>query len=325
VRAGIRRIRDRLLAEHLGMDVKTMSAAFDRAGSLCSLIDSRQTADRTLTAITPVTNQTVAPSATFRATLDPAEPIGFGAAVEHLVPSVEVTGRGSPLRIWILPAIAILAAVASSPAISARPEFHTVRDTLAGTSSLPPALWIGTLAFLAAGLLLVPLELLTIAAAVAFGPVRGGMVAAIGSVALAVVGYVAGRAIGAAGVARWISGRSYRSARQLGAHGVVGVVVLRLSSVASAGAIHLLCGAGRVAFVTFMAGTIIGVAPVIGALSALGGLLRGALLHSSMSNAFATIGAAVLLLVLASAMRTFLLIRHFAPSVVGHRDRAEFG
>jgi uncharacterized membrane protein YdjX (TVP38/TMEM64 family) len=307
------------------MDVETLATSLARAGSLRSLIDSRQTANRTLAPIEPVTDQAGAPSAMLRATVDPGEPIGFGAAVEHFLPSVDVTGGGSPLRLWILPGIAILAAVAAAPAISARPEFHTVRETLAGTSALPPALWIGTGAFLIAGLLLVPLELLTIAAALAFGAVRGAMVAAIGSLALAVIGYVAGRAIGAAGAARWTSRRSYRSVGQLGAHGVVGVIVLRLSSVATSGAIHLLCGAGRVAFASFMAGTVIGLAPAIVALSALGGLLRDTLLHPSMSNSLATIGTAVLLLILASAMQTFLLIRQFAPAVASQRERAEFG
>ncbi len=278
-----------------------------------------------MTRIEPLTDHSAASLATLRAAIDPGEPIGFGAAVEHLVPPVEVTGRGSPLRSGSCPQLRSLAAVASSPAINARPEFQSVRDTLAGTSSLPSALWIGLSAFLGAGLLLVPLELLTIAAGVAFGPWRGGMVAAIGSLALAVVGYVASRAIGASGVARWMSRRSYRSARQLGARGVVGVIGLRLSSVAGTGAIHLLCGAGGVQFVTFMAGTVVGMAPAIVALSALGGLLRDALLHPSLSTGLATIGAAVLLLVLASAMRMFLLIRQFAPSVAGHRERAEFG
>lgn len=261
----------------MGMDTEcdlAVEAAGDRRVRAGSLIDSRQTADRTLTPVGPVTDWAAVPSATLRATLDPGEPIGFGPAVEHL---------------------------------------------------LPPALWIGTGAFLTAGLLLVPLELLTVAAAVAFGALRGGMVAAIGSLALAVIGYLAGRAIGAAGVARWISRRSYRSARQLGAQGVVGVIVLRLSSVAGTGAINLLCGAGRGSFVSFIAGTVIGVAPAIVALSALGGLLRDALVRPSMANGLATIGAAVLLLMLASAMRTLLLIRQFAPSVAGHRERAEFG
>jgi uncharacterized membrane protein YdjX (TVP38/TMEM64 family) len=307
------------------MDVETTSSALDRAGSLCALIDSRQSADRTLTPLEPVTDQAAAPSATLRDTVDPDEPIDFGAAVGQLVPPVDVTGRGRSRRLWILPIIAVLAAAAAAPAIGARPEFQTVRDALAGTSTLSPALWIGTSIFLMAGLLLVPLELLTIAAALAFGPLRGGMIAAIGSLALAIVGYLAGRAIGAAGVSRWTSRRSYRSASQLGANGVVGMIVLRLSSVASTGAIHLLCGAGRVPFMTFITGTVIGIAPVIAALSAFGGLLRNALLDPSMANGLAAVGAAVLLLLLAGGMRTFLLIRQFAPSVAGHRNGAEFG
>jgi uncharacterized membrane protein YdjX (TVP38/TMEM64 family) len=176
-----------------------------------------------------------------------------------------------------------------------------------------------------AGLLLVPLELLTIAAAVAFGALSGGLVAAIGSLALAIIGYVAGRAIGASGVAQWVSRRSYRSVRQLGARDVIGVLVLRLSSVASTGAVHLLCGAGRVPFAAYMAGTIVGMVPAIVALSALGGVFRDALLGPSMSNALTTIGVAVLLIVLASAIRTLLLIRQFAPSFAMHRNRAEFG
>ncbi len=325
VRAGIRRIRDRLLAEHLGMEAAAVSAALDGAGPLCALIDSQQASDRTLTPIEPVHDQPAAPSETLRATLDPGEPIGFGATLEQLVPAVDVTGGRSPLRLWILPAIALLAAVVSTSAINARPEFQIVHETLAGTSSLPSALWIGTSVFLIGGLLLVPLELLIIAAAVAFGGLRGGMVAAIGSLALALVGYLAGRAIGADGVARWTSRRSYRSVRQIGARGIMGVIVLRLSSVASTGAIHLLCGAGRVPFLTFMAGTVIGVVPAVVALSILGELLRNALLNSSIANGLVTIAAAVGLLVLASALRTFLLIRQFAPSLAGHRDRAEFG
>ena len=324
VREGIRRIRDRLIAEHLGLGADAVPAALDRAGSLRALIDARQHDDRALIPITPVTG-VAAVSEALRATIDPGEPVGFGAAVAQLVPPVDATGGGSPLRLWILPAIAIAAAMASASAINLRPEFQTVRDALAGTASLPSALWIGTSAFVAAGLLLVPLELLTLAAAVAFGASRGAGIAAIGTLALAVIGYAAGRAIGADGVARWISRRSYRSVRQLGARGVLGVAVLRLSSVASTGAIHLLCGAGRVPFAAYMAGTIIGIAPAIVALSVLGGMMRDTLLQPSVTNGLATIGVAVLLLILAGVVRMLLLIRQFAPSLSGHQSRAEFG
>ena len=325
VRAGIRRIRDRLVAEHLGLAVDAVSPEIERIGSLCALIDAHQGADRTLLPVEPVTDQVAEPSTALRATIDPGEPLGFGPTVTQMVPPVDATGGSTPLRMWILPAIALLAALVTSSAINARPEFQAFRGVLQGTSSLPSALWIGTSAFVVAGLLLVPLELMTIAAAVALGALRGGLVAAAGSLALAVIGYVAGRAIGASGVAHWVSRRSYRSVRQLGARDVIGVLVLRLSSVASTGAIHLLCGAGRVPFRAYMAGTIIGMVPAIVALSALGRVFRDAMLGPSLSNALTTIAVAVLLIVLASAIRTLLLIRQFAPSVAMHRDRAEFG
>jgi phospholipase D1/2 len=324
-RSGIRRIRHRLVAEHLGLAADAVSAKIERLGSLCALIDAHQATDRTLLPIEPVTDQVGEPSAVLRATVDPGEPLGVGPTLANMVPPVEATGGATPLRLWILPALALVAALVTSAAINTRPEFQAVRQALHGTASLPSAVWIGTTAFLAAGLLLVPLELLTLAAAVAFGGMRGGLVAALGSLTLAVIGYVAGRAMRASGVARWVSRRSYRSVRQVGARDAIGVLVLRLSNVASTGAVHLLCGAGRVPFTAYLTGTIIGLVPAIVALSALGSVFREALINPSWSNAITTIAVAVLLIVLAGAIRTLLLIRQFAPSVAMHRDRAEFG
>ena len=103
------------------------------------------------------------------------------------------------------------------------------------------------------------------------------------------------------------------------------MVMLRLASVASAGAIHLVCGAARVPFAAYLAGTVIGLVPAIAALSGLGALLRHTLLNPSVSNGFTTIGAAVLLFALASGLRTVLLLRQFASAVSGHRGSAEFG
>ena len=105
----------------------------------------------------------------------------------------------------------------------------------------------------------------------------------------------------------------------------MGVLVLRLASVASAGAIHLLCGAGRVPFAAFLAGTAIGLIPAVAALTGLGALVRHTMLHPSITNALITVGAALALTACAVTLRTFLLIRQFAPSVSGHRARAEFG
>ena len=158
-----------------------------------------------------------------------------------------------------------------------------------------------------------------------FGGLHGGGVALAGSLAAAVIGYLAGRAIGPAGLSRWMSRRSYRSARQVGARGLAGVLVLQLASIASAGSIHLLCGAIRVPFASYLIGSVIALAPEVVALAGLGALLRRALLQPSLPNGLATIGAALLLIGVAGVLRAFLLTRQFAPSVSSHRSRAEFG
>jgi uncharacterized membrane protein YdjX (TVP38/TMEM64 family) len=174
-------------------------------------------------------------------------------------------------------------------------------------------------------ILLLPPSLVAIVAGLLLGSFQGALVALLASLALAAVGYAAGRMIGRDRLQRWTSRRSYRSARQLGAQDVTGIVVLRLASVASAGAIHLLCGAARLPFSTFLTGTAIGLAPATFALAATGALLHRTLQDPSLSNVLTMIGVALLLLAAAAAIRTVLLIRRFAPSVKSHRTRAEFG
>ena len=314
-RAGIRRMRDRLLAEHLGMPVDDVARELEHAGSVRQLIDSRQGADRTLVPI-DVPAEPATASVVLMAAADPDEPAAFGTAIESLVPAVDATSARSPLRIWILPMVVLATAIAVAMRSS-----HTL-DSIAVA---PASLWIGIASFVAAAILLVPLELLTIAAAVCFGTARGALVAVVGSLGAAVIGYFAGRAIGAGRLTEWVSPRSYRSVRQLSAHSIAAVIVLRLASVASAGAIHLMSGAGRVPFATYLAGTMIALAPTVAALSGLGGLLRQTLLNPTLANGLMTIGAAVLLFALVAALRGFLLIRQFAPAVSRHRTRAEFG
>lgn len=219
----------------------------------------------------------------------------------------------------------VIGIASASSALVRRSEFRVVQDVLEGMPEIGVSLWIGAAAFLLAYVALIPLEVVAIIAGAALGAVRGGLTALLGSIVAAVVGYAAGRMIGPARLARWMNRRSYRSVRQLGARGVLGMIVLRLASVASAGSIHLLCGAGRVPFTTYIVGTLIALTPMVAVLSGLGGLLRQALLTPSVSNAVVTAAATLLVIGAAAALRTFLLIRQFAPAVSLQRERAEFG
>jgi uncharacterized membrane protein YdjX (TVP38/TMEM64 family) len=325
VRAGVGRIRDRLLGEHLGLPPEDVAREIARRGSIRALLDSREDAEHTLVRL-QLPAEPIPLSEVMRAAADPEEPLAVGDGVESLIPRVDAYSAGSPLRIWILPGVVLAAAGAvawRSSASIAQPvqTLQRALDTIPAAS----ALWIGAGVFVLGSLLLIPIELLSIASGAAFGGLRGGLVAFAGSLVAAGAGYAAGRAIGPQGLARWMSRRSYRSGRQLGARGIVGVIVLRLAGVASAGSVHLLCGAGRVPFTRYLVGTVIGLAPPIAALTGLGAMLRRTVIHPSFSNALATIGAAGLLIAAAAGLRTFLLIRQFAPSLTRHRGRAEFG
>jgi phosphatidylserine/phosphatidylglycerophosphate/cardiolipin synthase-like enzyme/uncharacterized membrane protein YdjX (TVP38/TMEM64 family) len=326
-RAGIRDIRNRLVAEHLGLTGGAVARGVERAGSLRAFIDERRDADRALLPLQAITACAGSPlPEAMQALADPDEPIGFGASVTALVPPVDATYQNSPLRLRLLRAVVIAAALASTASVLVgRLEFSTVQDALGTLPTMRGILWIGLGLFLVANLLLVPLESTAVAAGLLLGWPRGGAIALVGSLGAATVGYVAGRALGPASIGRWMSRQSYRSGRQLGARGVIGVLVLRLASVASAGSIHLLCGAARVPFASYIAGTALALAPASAALSGLGALLRQALIRPSVSSWLTAMAAALFLIALASALRSFLLLRQFAPSASRHRERAQFG
>jgi phosphatidylserine/phosphatidylglycerophosphate/cardiolipin synthase-like enzyme/uncharacterized membrane protein YdjX (TVP38/TMEM64 family) len=276
VRDGIRHIRHRLVAEHLGLEPDDVADGVERAGSLRAFIDARAQADHTLARIELTNEEQEEPSEALRAAADPDQPLLSGSLVADVMPPAGVA--------------------------------H-------GLSTMG----------LATNLLLVPPSLVAIIAGIALGALRGALVALLVSLIVATIGYAVGRAIGLARLPRWMSRRAYRSARQLGAQGVTGVMVLRLASVASAGSIHLLGGAAHIPFGSYVTGTLIGITPVCLALAGLGALVDRMLLAPSLSNALIVTSAIVAIVATAVALRTILLMRRLAPTVNRHRTGAVFG
>ena len=83
IEAGIRRVRNRLVGEHLGLAPDDAARALDRAGSLRALVDERAGEDRTLARIeVPPLSDT---PEVVRDVADPDEPIDLATTLEHLV------------------------------------------------------------------------------------------------------------------------------------------------------------------------------------------------------------------------------------------------
>ena len=217
VQAGVRQIRDRLLAEHLGLpveEVRTRARARRLARRASRCTPAARTTRSCASELPP--EPLGPPSDAVRLAVDPDEPLGLGDSVDQLVPAVDATIGAVPLRIWVVPRRRARCSRASS-----RGRLVPASGRVAGTVS--PPIGIGPLRRGAVSLL-IPLELLAIASGVLFGARCGGTRCArrIDRPQPRSVTWP-GRAIGTAGLGRWMSRRSYRSGRQLGSRGVAGV------------------------------------------------------------------------------------------------------
>jgi phosphatidylserine/phosphatidylglycerophosphate/cardiolipin synthase-like enzyme len=77
-RAGVQRIRDRLIGEHLGMSGDAVAEDIQRLGSLRAVVDARASVDRTLCRV-QMGQPAEPPSEILKAAADPEEPLGVMA------------------------------------------------------------------------------------------------------------------------------------------------------------------------------------------------------------------------------------------------------
>ena len=322
-RQGVRRIRDRMLAEHLASQPTQVAHEIARIGTLRGVVDARAGGDRTLVRV-EVPTDPPPPAEVVRVAADPDEPIEFAATMAGWIPPLDARADRGMVRLW-LPAVTRSGrSWRGWPRPSGRPASpgsrHCSRPVPASRRAMDRARCVPVRARRADSARTARRR-----CRADLGFTQGAVVALLGSWIGAVVGYLAGRAITPANLSRWMSRRSYRSIRQLGARGVGGVAILRLVSIASAGAVHLVCGAVRVPVAVYLAGSLLGLTPIVVALSAVGALVRAAILQPSWASWSAVGGIALVLVGLAFALRTVLLLRQFSPTVSRQRERAEFG
>jgi phosphatidylserine/phosphatidylglycerophosphate/cardiolipin synthase-like enzyme len=116
LRQGIRRMRDRLLGEHLGMEADHVTREIGGRGSLRAVIDARADADRTLARV-HVPEQVDPPPEVLRVAADPDEPLEMDEIVETLAPAAETPSGAPAERCWLVPALAAAAGAVTVAAV----------------------------------------------------------------------------------------------------------------------------------------------------------------------------------------------------------------
>ncbi|MDY6829364.1 MAG: VTT domain-containing protein [Pseudomonadota bacterium] len=261
--AGIARVRNRLLAEHLDTNPEAISEMLTACGSLIGVIEALATGQRRLRPLEPELTQYSESVLTEHSLVDPEQPMAPDRLLQTFLPKPQVQPKYRRLlkgALVVLGLIALAAGVRLSPVA----DWFTV-DQLTGwvrdhTQGATGGLVMVGLTALG-GLIMVPLTALIIAAALVFGPVAGFFYALTGATLSAILGYGIGAALGRGTVRSLAGTKLNRLSQKLAARGVLTTTFVRLTPVAPFTVVNLVAGASHLRFRDYLLGTALGMAP----------------------------------------------------------------
>lgn len=319
VKEAIRRFRNRLLAEHLGVAPERVEAAVRAAGSLAPAIESLRGEPHTLR---PLDGE-VSPEADARlppaAVIDPETPIDPDRLMDDLLP---VEHRPAARKRLIFAVGILVAFGALSAAWHWGPLAHWLdRDSLLAAARYlqqAPATPFWVLgAYLAASLTATPITLLILVTGLVFGPTQGLCYALSGSLLGAAATFGLGHAIGRDLVRRVAGERLNALSRWLRHRGLLAVIAVRLVPVAPFTVVNLVAGASHIRFRDFLLGTVFGMLPGTTAITLFSDRVTAALAHPDPLNLSLLVAAMVLIAAAAAVLHRWLQRREAAESCGG--------
>ena len=148
--------------------------------------------------------------------------------------------------------------------------------------------------FVLGGLVVFPVVVLIAATAAALGPWMGAFSATAGVLASSLLLFMIGRFLGHKRLQSLLGARALRVQRRIVGKGVVAVALIRMVPVAPFSVVNVFAGASQLRLTDFLVGTVIGMAPGIVTMAALGAQIADFAKHASWSNAI-PLGLTILL------------------------------
>ncbi|WP_435874754.1 VTT domain-containing protein [Pandoraea capi] len=297
IAAGIARARNRLLAEHLDVTDAAMASALSRDAGLHGAIDAlHRDGERTLSAFVPELRDADDAASPGAVVLDPMEPIDFENVMGTFIETEArplLAGRIVALVLLLLALAGIALAWRYTP-LREWADLPRVLRLVERIRLVPLAPMAIMAVYLVGTLVMVPVTVLIVVTVVVFGPFAGAAYALAGTSLGAAAGYGVGRMLGRDAVQRFGGQRLNALSRQIGNHGLLAMVVLRLMPIAPFTLVNLVVGASRIRLRDCLLGTLIGMLPGIVIAAAL--VDRVAALAQRPSGWTAALLAAVLVL-----------------------------
>jgi phosphatidylserine/phosphatidylglycerophosphate/cardiolipin synthase-like enzyme/uncharacterized membrane protein YdjX (TVP38/TMEM64 family) len=310
-RQEIARLRNRLLAEHLGLSSGQVAEMIAEKGSVRGAIDALQGSERHLEPLVVEEEdllEELIPGATL---LDPERPVKFEELIKDMVPKEEPEspGKDGKPRMYLLPG-AIILALALTAAWRLTPlsewlDFQTLTEwgQTIGGSVYAPLLVIA--AFTIGGLVMFPVTVLILVTALVFGPVIAFIYSLVGSACSGALTFGLGRLLGRETVRKLSKGRLNRLSRLLSRRGLLAVTAVRIIPIAPFTVVNLVAGATHIRFRDFFLGTLLGMTPGILAITLFGKGLESAIREPQAKNFI------ILLVILLSIWGVIWLLRRW--------------
>jgi uncharacterized membrane protein YdjX (TVP38/TMEM64 family) len=297
----IKSIRERLLAEHLGIEPDAMAEAMQQEQSLIKAIERLRGGERTLQPLDAVVDPQVDELVPESALIDPEQPLDSEQIVNHFVPDEHKpqTARGVILAVLVLTALLGLAAAWRWTALGDWLELDTLISQAEALNAHTATPLLVILGIALAGSLAVPLTLLVVTAVLVFGPLVGFFYALAGAVLSALLSYLAGQGVGRDLIRRFAGKRLNSVSKKLSQRGILTVVTLRIVPVAPFAIINLVAGASHVSLRDFALGTVLGLLPGLVAIAVFADRFVKSIRNPD-SGSFAWLAVIVLIIALAT-------------------------
>ena len=285
VAATIRAVRDRLLAEHLNVEVERFSTEVERSGSIHAAIDGLKGEGRSLRELDGLPEWSDA-ILSVAAVADPEEPIALDTLLlerSHEEDEMPIKTAWGKLALIFLGLAALTAAWRFTPlAHAVTPEMILEWADDFGNRWWAPLVVMA--AYTPACLVLFPRPLITLGAVIAFGPWLGFGYALAGICASAVVTYYLGRRMRRDTVRRIAGPKLDRMIDVLKKYGLLAMTLLRLVPIAPFAVESIVAGAIHVRLRDVVLGTAIGLVPGTLATTVFGDAIQTALTGSGEVN-----------------------------------------
>ncbi|HYC36648.1 MAG TPA: VTT domain-containing protein [Usitatibacter sp.] len=300
-RQQIRAFRDRLIAEHAGVEQAQMAAAIEELGSMAAAVEKLSHGSRRLETLqAPEVPEAMLIAAKIG---DMESPISIDGLVQDLAHDEAPIPPAPKRALWIgggiLAFVGILALLWRYTPLA---QVITAENVIAVARAFANHWWAPLLlvfAYTPASLVMFPRPLLTMTAVVVFGPYEGFVYAMVGVILAGTAGYAIGRLVHRDTVRRVAGPRLNRLTGFLQRRGIVAVTLIRFVPIAPYLVVNIVMGAMRIRLHHFVIGTFLGMLPGALAATVLSDQVATALMNPRGVNPWLIAGAVSLLLALA--------------------------